>query len=161
MANLAGKTIAALALTAAFGCADFTSDEYLEQEIQNCACKAQIIKETRSTDEWLRLSEYITAGGNTTGAAWEMVEEPDSTQCLEKSIYMFAETPDERAEIRYTDIDCNNSVDTFAYGGAVIPREIFEDSYDSSFLELEAEFDARFGIEKKIEEWHKRKGFKK
>jgi len=155
-----GKLTALLALSASIGCIAGVSDEYVEQEVQGCSCGAQIVKETRSTDEWLRLSEYVRAGANRVGVAYEIVGEAGKANCLVKSIYMFTETADGYSEIRYRDEDCNYTVDAFIMLSpgqeTVMPRELFGNAYDNGILEMEADFDANFGIEQKIEEWRAR-----
>ena len=155
------KALTALALSlASFGCMADSSGEYVEQEITGCSCGAQIVKETRSTDEWLRLSEYIRAGGNSTGVAYEIIGDAGKANCLVKSIYMFTEAAGEYSETGLRDDDCDNTVDalvTISSGRATeIPRALFGDAQDRSFLEMESEFDANFGIERKIEEWRER-----
>lgn len=157
------KLLSVIALSASIGCIADVSDEYVKQEVQGCSCGARIVKETRSTDEWLRLSEYIEAKNNSTGAAWEMVEEANTINCLEKSIYFFSKANSEYSEFRHRDIGCDGTVDEFIMvsgeSETVMQREVFGNELDSGFLEMEADFESNFDIEKKIAEWHERKGF--
>lgn len=112
-----------------------------------------VYQRIRSDAETLALSVF-TSGENREEVKWTRYEPANSGECLKKELYLegYGET------MTFVDNACDNAVDSVLYLGMNLQRGVdFGAEVDDVFLQAEADFDAIFGLDKQVQDWHARK----
>ena len=113
-----------------------------------------VYQRVRSDAETLALSLF-TGEQNREEARWTRYEPANSGECLKKELYLEGNGE----KLTFVDQGCDNVVEILLYQDLVLQRGIdFGEEADTVLVQAESDFDAIFGLENQVNQWHVRKG---